>query len=348
MNTAVRGSGIGSSAVSRPARLAQEPELRSWLAGLVRRGFDIIAPVEIERGHLAFRPANDVDRIAIDAGRTVTSCKSFYHPPTEEITSTADTLNERKALIFGIHACDLNGMRLLAGALLSTYSDPQFKKRIERTFLVSVTCLEPSDNCFCTSMGTGPSISDGFDLLITKLGKDYLIEIGTQAGNELLVNTSFEDADERDCTRRKEELLENVRSKMPKQFKTLGVPELLAANYDSYVWAQFAERCLGCTNCTMVCPTCFCYDIRDWADLALETHGRRKVWDSCQSFGFSSVHGGNFRPNQKARLRQFVCHKLAFWVEQFERMGCVGCGRCMTWCPTRIDLTEVVDAIRKE
>ena len=283
----------------------------------------------------------------IDAGRTITSCKSFYHPPAEEISSPADGSGERNKLIFGIHACDLNGMRLLAGALLSTYSDPQFRKRIEETYVVSVTCLEPSDNCFCTSMGTGPSISDGYDLLITKLNENYLIETGTQGGSELLADTTFADVEGLDYREKKEELLQSVRSKMPKQFKTLGVPELLAANYGSDVWALFAERCLGCTNCTMVCPTCFCYDIKDRADLALEIRGRKKVWDSCQAFGFSSVHGGNFRPDQRARLRQFVCHKLAFWVEQYERMGCVGCGRCMSWCPTGIDLTDVVNAIRK-
>jgi sulfhydrogenase subunit beta (sulfur reductase) len=346
--TTQRGRRIDKPSYSKCARLAHESELKRWLADLVSSGIDVVAPVELEPGYLAFRLIDDANRIVVDAGRTITSCKSFYHPPVEEIAPPADSPEKHRSLIFGVHACDLNGMKLLAGALLSAYSDPQFKQRVEETLVVSVTCLEPAENCFCTSMGTGPSITDGFDLLITKLGSEYFIEIGTDAGSELLANTDFREADENEWTSKKEELLEDVRLKMPKQFKTLGVPELLAVNYDHKAWDLFADRCLGCANCTMVCPTCFCYDIRDWATIDLEDYGRSRFWDSCQSFAFSSVHGGNFRPDQKARLRQFVCHKLAFWIEQYGRMGCVGCGRCMTWCPTGIDLTDIVNAIREE
>jgi ferredoxin len=308
----------------------------------------VIAPVELETGHLAFRTVDKADRILLDAGRSISSCKPAFNPPVQQIGLESDGLTGHRSLIFGIHACDLNGMRLLGETFLSTYSDPEFRQRIEETLVVSLTCLEPSANCFCTSMGTGPSISNGFDLLITKLDAGYFIETGSRAGSELLRGARLVQVGPGEYAQMKEGLLEDVRAKMPKQFKTLGVPELLMANYDHSAWGEFADLCLGCTNCTMVCPTCFCYDVKDWATLDLESHGRSRVWDSCQSYAFASVHGGNFRPDQRARLRQFVCHKLAFWIEQYGRMGCVGCGRCMTWCPTGIDLTEIVSAIRKE
>ncbi len=327
------------------ALVVSESQLKDWLDRAVRSGIQVIAPVEKEPGHVVYEATADAARVVIDPVRPAFSPKAFIHLPTEEITRT-DRSADSARLIYGIHACDLNGLKVLAAAFLSTYTDTPLKDRIDRTAVAGFTCLEPGENCFCTSMGTGPSIHEGYDLLFTKLKSGYLLEVGTSRGRRLLGGAKLPRASA-DEVKEKEEILDRTRSRMPKQFKTLGIPELLVGNYGSPVWEEFARLCLGCTNCTMVCPTCFCYDLRDWASPNLKEHGRRRTWDSCQSFSFASVHGGNYRPSQKARLRQFVCHKLAFWIEQYGMFGCVGCGRCMTWCPTGIDLTVIADTIRE-
>jgi heterodisulfide reductase subunit C len=326
--------------------VADESELRNWLKTLLDGGFSVAAPVEREAGFLAFEEVSSADAVVIDSKRTISSPKLFFHLPQEELAAAPGSSPGKGSIIFGIHGCDMNGLRVLADTLASRYVDPFFKNRIERTAIVCVTCCDPDQNCFCTSMGTGPSVSDGYDLLITKIDGKYLVEIGTERGRSILKTANLERAEQNSSTR-KEELLESLRLKMPKQFRTLGVPQLLLDNMESEVWKKFAEKCLGCTNCTMVCPTCYCYDVRDWADLYLKETGRKRVWDSCQSYMFASVHGGNFRPLQTARLRQFVCHKLSYWIDQYGRFGCVGCGRCMSWCPTGIDLTDIANEIRK-
>jgi sulfhydrogenase subunit beta (sulfur reductase) len=330
---------------SESALLISESQLRSWLDRTIASGVRVIAPLEKEPGHLVYEETADAARIAIDPVRPIFSPKAFIHLPSEEITG-GDAKDSAPRLIYGVHACDLSGLQILAGAFLSTYTDPLLKDRVDRTAVAGFTCLEPSDNCFCTSMGTGPSIHEAYDLLFTKLENGYLLEVGTSRGRALLGDAKFPLASAREM-KEKEEILERTRRRMPKQFKTLGIPELLVGSYGSPVWEEYARLCLGCTNCTMVCPTCYCYDLRDWASPTLRDSGRRRTWDSCQSFSFTSVHGGNYRPDQKARLRQFVCHKLAFWIEQYGVFGCVGCGRCMTWCPTGIDLTVVAETIRE-
>jgi ferredoxin len=125
------------------------------------------------------------------------------------------------------------------------------------------------------------------------------------------------------------------------------LPDLLYGNLDSPQWDLIAQRCLSCTNCTMVCPTCFCVDVQDLSDLSGQNTERQRIWDSCFNTDFSHVHGGNTRPNIRSRYRQWLTHKLASWVDQFGELGCVGCGRCITWCPVGIDLTEEITAIRE-
>jgi sulfhydrogenase subunit beta (sulfur reductase) len=144
------------------------------------------------------------------------------------------------------------------------------------------------------------------------------------------------------------QLLDEARTKMGRRLDTADLPQLLFNNLDHPRWDEVAERCLACGNCTMVCPTCFCSDVEDVSDLAGETTARVRVWDSCFNPDFSYVHGGHLRPNIRARYRQWLTHKLAAWVGQFGTSGCVGCGRCITWCPVGIDLTEEVAAIRGE
>lgn len=128
---------------------------------------------------------------------------------------------------------------------------------------------------------------------------------------------------------------------------TDGIRDLLFDNLDHPRWDEVASRCLACTNCTLVCPTCFCSTVEDTTDLTGGVAERWQTWDSCFTMDFSYIHGGSVRKTHRARYRQWLTHKLASWIDQFGTSGCVGCGRCITWCPVGIDLTEEVRALRE-
>jgi ferredoxin len=128
--------------------------------------------------------------------------------------------------------------------------------------------------------------------------------------------------------------------------ETRGIHDLLYQNFEHPRWDEIAARCLSCGNCTMVCPTCFCTNVEDVSDVTGHRAERWRRWDSCFTMSFSYIHGGSVRTSAKARFRQWMTHKLASWIDQFGTTGCVGCGRCIAWCPVGIDLTEEAQALR--
>jgi ferredoxin len=248
----------------------------------------------------------------------------------------------------GARACELAAIDRQDRILLEgAFHDPHYKARRERAFLLAVNCTEPGATCFCHSMGTGPACDSGFDLALTELDDTFLITVGSELGAEMLVNCGWRPAGafELDQARR---LLTKAETKMGRALDTGDLPGLLYDNLDHPRWDETAKRCLSCMNCTMVCPTCFCVDVQDVSDLTGQHTERVRSWDSCFNPDFSYVHGGNLRPNIRARYRQWLSHKLASWHDQFGSSGCVGCGRCITWCPVGIDLTEEIAAIRGE
>jgi ferredoxin len=194
---------------------------------------------------------------------------------------------------------------------------------------------------------TGPRCASGFDLALTELDDMFVFEVGSELGAQMLAGADWRPAGafELSLARR---ALSDAEGKMGRTMETRDLPDLLYENLDHPRWAQVAERCLACANCTLVCPTCFCVDVQDVSDLRGERADRVRVWDSCYNREFSYVFGGHLRPNTRARYRQWLTHKLASWIDQFGTLGCVGCGRCITWCPVGIDLTEELAAIRGE
>jgi ferredoxin len=194
-------------------------------------------------------------------------------------------------------------------------------------------------------METGPRASHTFDLALTELDAAFIVEIGTEIGATILAKIESRRADSRDA-QTAEQLVGEAADKMGRKLDTEGLPELMLDRLDDPVWDRVAERCLSCTNCTMVCPTCFCSTVVEVNDLTDETSIRERVWDSCYSMDFAYIHKGTRRPTVKDRYRQWLTHKLATWRDQFETSGCVGCGRCITWCPPGIDLTEEAAALR--
>jgi ferredoxin len=257
----------------------------------------------------------------------------------------------RLALI-GARACDLAAISVQDRTFLGgPFREPDYEARRKDVFVVAVNCGQAGGTCFCVSMKTGPRVTADrqlpHDMALTELVDPhrFLVEIGSARGQALLDRLAAQPASGGD-REQANAICEATARSMGRTLDTGGIKELLYRNQEHPRWDDVAARCLGCTNCTMACPTCFCSTVEDVSDLDGQTAERWRRWDSCFTMGHSYVHGGSVRVSTKARYRQWLTHKLASWIDQFGTSGCVGCGRCITWCPVGIDITAEVSAIR--
>jgi ferredoxin len=252
--------------------------------------------------------------------------------------------------VLGARPCELAALAILDQVLEGgAVPDPRYQRRRDGMFVVAAECGTPSGTCFCTSMGTGPSASHGFDLALTELldesGHRFLVRIGTERGAEMLSVVPVAVVNPEDEHRR-DQILAGAEASMGRYLETDGLASLLTRNLENPRWDDVAERCLACGNCTLVCPTCFCSDVRDTSELNGDMV-RTRAWASCFDLDHSYVHGGPVRASTRSRYRQWLTHKLSTWWDQYDTSGCVGCGRCIAWCPVGIDLTEEAAAIRR-
>jgi ferredoxin len=246
----------------------------------------------------------------------------------------------------GVRSCDLHAIAIQDDIFVNgSVRDPHYAHRRERAFILAVNCNTAASTCFCTSMNTGPRVRSGFDLALTELPESFFIEIGSEAGSNILAGVDWQPASAFDVGR-VSQITQRTERQIQRQVTTSDLPKLLYDTIDHPQWDAIAARCLSCANCTMVCPTCFCSTVEDHSDLTGDSTKRTRVWDSCFILDFSHVHGGNSRPTIKSRFRQWMTHKLAAWIDQFGRSGCVGCGRCIAWCPVGIDITEELSTLR--
>lgn len=247
----------------------------------------------------------------------------------------------------GVRSCELHAIAVQDRVFLST--DPAYRARREALLIIAVQCGLAAPTCFCASMHTGPRAAGGFDLALTEVltpEHGFLVELGSPRGAALMANVPHEPAGE-PLLRAAQAATGRARGQLRRTLDTSDIKDLLYRNYENPHWDSVAARCLTCANCTMACPTCFCSTVEDTADLSGDHAERWRRWDSCFNLEFSHVHGGNARPTPAARYRHWLTHKLAAWIDQFGTSGCVGCGRCITWCPVGIDLTAEVRAIRE-
>jgi len=289
------------------------------------------------------------------------SWKRFLHPPVQrlwrarheddEIIVVAEPAEATRVALLGVRACELHAIAIQDRVLLGgDYRDGHYEARRRDNFIVAVNCAEAGGTCFCASMDTGPRAQHGFDLALTELVGDgehrFLVEAGTPEGREVLAGLPVGPASDAEIAAA-EALIAATAAAMGREMPAGDVRELLLANLEHPRWDDVASRCLTCGNCTMVCPTCFCTSEADASDLTGTETARSRRWDSCFTMDFSYLHGGSVRASNRARYRQWMTHKLATWHDQFGISGCVGCGRCITWCPVGIDITEEVRAIRE-
>lgn len=290
------------------------------------------------------------------------SWKRYFHPERlrlwrarregNEISLVDEAETPPRLALIGARSCELSAIAIQDKVFLgSAFRDEDYAQRREGTFVVAVNCGQAGGTCFCVSMGTGPKAESGFDLALTEiLGEGehrFLVEAGSEAGATVLAKLSSRSAMPEDLAAA-ETAVARARQQMGRSLDTAGLKELLQQNPEHPRWDQVAERCLSCANCTMVCPTCFCTTVEETSELDGSHAERWRRWDSCFTLNFSYIHGGTVRESGKSRYRQWMTHKLASWVDQFGSSGCVGCGRCITWCPVGIDITEEAAAIRAE
>jgi sulfhydrogenase subunit beta (sulfur reductase) len=290
------------------------------------------------------------------------SWKKFLHAPAQllwraerqegALHVAAEPPAAERLALFGVRACELHAIAIQDRVLRDgTYADPYYAARREAAFLVAVNCAQPGGTCFCASMNTGPRATNGFDLALTELVGDgehrFVVEAGSEAGRTLLAELPHRKATTAEITTA-DEVVAGAATQMGRAIPAADeVPSLLRRNLEHPRWEEVAERCLTCGNCTMVCPTCFCTTVEDVASLDGAASERMQHWDSCFTTDFSYLHGGSVRNSARSRYRQWMTHKLSTWWDQFGTSGCVGCGRCITWCPVGIDITEEVAAIRR-
>jgi ferredoxin len=284
------------------------------------------------------------------------SWKRYLFPPRIRLwrvrrdgTAAEEPLEETPLAFVGVRSCELHAIEIQDRVFVGgPHVDRDYAARRAGAFLVAVNCFEPGGTCFCTSMGTGPKVEAGYDLALTELldgGHRFLVEAGTDRGAELLAELPRRHATAADLGAA-EASVESAAGRMGRTMEVGDLRDLLARNLEHPRWDDVAERCLTCGNCTLVCPTCFCSAVEDETDLAGDEASRWRVWDTCFSVDYSFIHGGAIRPSGRSRYRQWMTHKLGTWHDQFGSSGCVGCGRCISWCPVGIDITEEVAAIR--
>jgi ferredoxin len=357
-------------------------ELDALLGALRHRGYSLLGPT-LREGAIVFDEIRDAADLPAgwtdeqDGGRYRLrrrddgalfghavgphSWKRYLHPPSfvrwrarrddGGFVAEADTAPPPRYAFVGVRPCDLAAILVQDRVFLGgPFVDPAYRARREAAFLLAVNCGSPGGTCFCASMKTGPGASGGFDLALTELldggAHAFVVEVGSERGAAVVEGVPHRPAEAADLAAA-EEVVERARGRMGRVLDTEGLKELLYRRYENPRWDEVAKRCLTCANCTMVCPTCFCASVEDATDLQGTTTERRRVWDSCFSMEFSYVHGGSVRTSPGARYRQWMTHKLATWHDQFGTGGCVGCGRCITWCPVGIDITAEARAVRQ-
>jgi Fe-S-cluster-containing hydrogenase component 2 len=345
---------------------------REVIGPTVRDGAVVLAPLsgpdDLPRG---WRDSQDAARYRLsrDSGPArfahavpAQGWKRFVHPPEARLwTARPDPQNgltidppdppPPPRAFLGVRPCDVAALGVLDGVFANPdadHHDPAYALRRRDALVIAVDCGTPAASCFCASMDTGPAATGGgYDLALTELvgdgGAVYLARAGSPAGAALL--EALDGAPASDADRAAARAQADAAAAVQSRAMPAGAAETLAGATDHPHWADVAARCLSCANCTMACPTCFCATVEDATSLDGATATRTRRWSSCFTEAFSYIHGGAVRGERAARYRQWITHKLSAWHDQFGTSGCVGCGRCITWCPVGIDITAEVAAL---
>ena len=322
-------------------KITSKDDLTAWLDGLSER-FTLIAPRAVEE-QVFYRPVADSSEIAFDYSKTDLPVKEYFLPAThvllsigkgEEGISVEEPSLDGERVVFGLRPCDARALCVLDALFLEDEPvDPYYAERREKTALVGLACREMGDECFCTSLGLAPDDASDVDLMLTELADGYAVQVVTEKGKRILGDLTLEEIEgtpPEPAVHEKTPILE---------------PEAWPQHFEHVYWARVADRCLSCRLCTYVCPTCRCFDVRDYETPNGDVE-RLRAWDSCMAEGYRRIAGGhNPRPTKAQRLRnRFYC-KFCYYPRDFGPVACVGCGRCIAQCPVNVDVVEVLEGV---
>lgn len=374
-----------SSASPHPQVFLPRPALAQLVQHLQHKGYSVIGRV-LRDGVASFQPIQTADQLLQgmrdqqDGGRYRLTPgepgmlfehvvgpdgpRQYLFPPSQDVLSfhvqsdgfviDAVPPAPKKLALLGIRPCELAAIGVQDRVFglqdqhpMRCESEPYYTQSRQQAVTIVANCVRPGGTCFCLSMGTGPEATSGFDLAMTELRDGFVIAIGSKTGAELL-----EPLPSRPPSSTELELAElklmRAREHMGRTLDTSGLPQLLRQTIEHPYWDEVATRCLSCGNCTMVCPTCFCSTVQDSTDLKGVQAKRTRQWESCFTHQFSYLTAGPVRHTIRGRYRHWMRHKLGTWHDQFGCSGCVGCGRCITWCPVGIDLTREAARLRQD
>jgi len=316
----------------------------------------LAAPVSRGYNNYSFEEVRSGDEIALKYISTILPPKKFFLPVRETLLEydtgkglKAEAVTDYEEMfLFGVHTCDIAGIQCLNMVFLQHPEDRNYLIHKQNIKIIGLECNEYCDEfANCRLMNTHLP-DDGYDLFFTDLGEYFVVHINTPAGKQIIENAGFF---KRAQSSHMNELA-SFREKKKALFRKEGpielelIPDLFDRSFDSKVWDDLDERCLACGNCTNVCPTCYCFDIREEINLCLTAGKRYRVWDSCQLGPFAKVAGGkNFRPTRKERQRHRYYRKFRYPIDRFSRFFCTGCGRCSRTCIAGIRLKETLKSL---
>ena len=317
---------------------------------------ELHAPVKTGEKSYMFAPVADSSDIELSYTRTILPLKKYFFKPVDVMFNFCATRGyetpveetNAKRVIFGVHPCDIHGLKILDLVFGGKYVDGYYFARRSKAAIVGVDCI-PDESCFCRSTGTD-FVDSGFDLFLSDIGESYLIRVGTSLGDDMVkaadsLVREVQEQDRQAYKRRSEQRRESFQTEVQLQ----ELPEIMDLEYESEVWGKVADKCLSCGSCSMTCPTCYCYAVFDEIDLAGGSGQRNRRWDSCLFKDYAQVAGGhNFRPGRDSRIKNRYFHKQRGFVSQHGKPSCVGCGRCKVYCPAGIDIVEVIKELRSE
>lgn len=343
-----------------PVKVLEKKNIEGLLAHL-SDSHRVFGPVA-RRGYVSFQEVSSADELKLDYVTTTLPPKKLFHQSETLIRYEADgefsspkPEPDTPILLFGVHPCDLNAILRQDKLFSEDFRDEYYLRCRENSVIVALNCTDPGENCFCASLGTGPSIKEGFDLILTEIGGKYLVEVGSPIGVKILEKTALDEANGNDV-KKKAASVERASTQFVKSIKMEGLADLVEKNLEHEVWTLIGEKgglagcfsCLSCGSCSLVCPTCYCYEVADIQDLDLKGGVRRREVDSCQLNEYALVAlNHNFRPDRKNRIRHWMMCKFGAAAGGLNS-SCVGCGRCIKDCPAHIDLTEVARSLWDE
>ena len=312
----------------------------------LKREYEVVAPV---------KQGKDYNFQIINSGQELdlTDYQNTRYPPKKFFLSTPETLfvfkkngkvkmstkiKKEKRVIFGIRPCDVNGILTMDKVFIDDFKDPFYRERRKNTVLIAMNCKKAGDYCFCESLGT--DYVEDADLLLSDLGSEYIVEVQSEIGNKIVNNNQ-------DLFTITHQKVKRPKLKCKKKINPKKLVESLNKGLNDKIWEKEADRCISCAACTIVCPTCYCYDIQDVMNINGKEGERIRKWNFCMLLNFTKVADGTiFRQSRTERLKQFVCHKLSYFKEINDIFLCVGCGRCIQSCIVNIDLTKICKQIK--